>query len=59
MGDEQRLLRIEQRNSAVPIERKPPWIRTTLRTGPEFLQIRALVQQENLHLSLIHIYSCR
>ncbi len=49
MGDEQRLLRIEKRNSQTPIERKPPWIRTTLRTGPQFLQIRALVEQEDLH----------
>ena len=45
----ERLLRIEQRNSAVPIERKPPWIRTTMRTGPEFLEIRALVREEGLH----------
>ncbi len=44
-----RLLRIEQRNSAVPIERKPPWIRTTMKTGPEFLEIRALVRNEGLH----------
>ncbi len=49
MADEPRLLRIEQRNSQTPIERKPPWIRTTLRTGPEFLQIRSLVERENLH----------
>lgn len=49
MADEPKLLRIEQRNSEVPIERKPPWIRTTLRTGPEYLQIRSLVQRENLH----------
>lgn len=45
----EKLLRIEQRNSEVPIERKPPWIRTTLRTGPQFLQIRSLVERENLH----------
>jgi lipoic acid synthetase len=29
------MLRIEARNSQVPIERKPPWIKTRLRTGPE------------------------
>lgn len=46
---QEKLLRIEQRNSQVPIERKPPWIRTTLRTGPQFLQIRSLVERENLH----------
>lgn len=47
--DSSRLLRIEQRNSEVPIERKPPWIRTRFRTGPEYLQIRSLVEAEGLH----------
>ena len=32
--DGRRMLRIEARNAEVPIERKPPWIKTTLRTGP-------------------------
>ncbi len=44
-----RLLRVEARNSATPIERKPPWIKTTLRTGPEFTQLKALVKSEGLH----------
>lgn len=44
-----RLMRIEARNADVPIERKPPWIRTTLRTGPEYTAINALVKQEGLH----------
>lgn len=43
------MLRIEARNAEVPIERKPPWIKTTARTGPEYTQIRALVQSEDLH----------
>jgi len=49
--DEQgrRMLRIEARNAEVPIERKPEWIRTRLRTGPQFRQIDALVRQEGLH----------
>ncbi|MBU6243996.1 MAG: lipoyl synthase [Actinomycetales bacterium] len=49
--DEQgrRLLRIEARNAEVPIERKPEWIRTRLRTGPQFQQIDALVRREGLH----------
>ena len=47
--DGRKLLRIEARNASVPIERKPEWIRTTLRTGPEFTQIRALVKSEGLH----------
>ena len=44
-----RLLRIEARNAAVPIERKPEWIRTRVRTGPEYTRIRALVADEGLH----------
>ena len=28
------MLRLEARNSQTPIERKPPWIKTRLRTGP-------------------------
>ena len=48
-ADGRRMLRIEARNAEVPIERKPPWIKTTARTGPEYTQIRALVQAEGLH----------
>jgi lipoic acid synthetase len=44
-----RLLRVEARNAQIPIERKPDWIRTRLRTGPEFLQINDLVKREGLH----------
>lgn len=44
-----RLLRVEARNAQTPIERKPEWIRTRLRTGPEFLQINDLVKREGLH----------
>ena len=44
-----RLLRVEARNAAVPIERKPEWIKTRLRTGPEFNEINELVQREGLH----------
>ena len=47
--DGRRLLRLEVRNAEVPIERKPPWIRTTLRTGPEYLAIRERVAAEGLH----------
>ena len=48
-SDGKRLLRIEARNAEVPIEKKPEWIRTRLRTGPEFLQITELVKREGLH----------
>ncbi len=43
------MLRLEVRNASVPIERKPEWIRTRARFGPEYAQIRSLVQQEDLH----------
>jgi lipoic acid synthetase len=46
---ERRLLRIEARNSRVPIERKPEWIKTRLRTGPQYTQLRDLVKREGLH----------
>ena len=48
-NDGRKLLRIEARNAEVPIERKPEWIRTKLRTGPEYTQIRELVAREGLH----------
>jgi lipoic acid synthetase len=46
---ERRLLRIEARNSLTPIERKPPWIKTRLRTGPHYTELRQLVRSEGLH----------
>jgi len=47
--DGRRLLRLEARNSAVPVERKPPWIKTRLRTGPEYLALKELVRADGLH----------
>jgi len=47
--DGRRLLRIEARNSEVPIERKPPWIKTRLHTGPEYTELKQLVRREGLH----------
>ena len=44
-----KLLRIEARNSQVPIERKPPWIKTRLRTGPAYTELKQLVRREGLH----------
>ncbi|MEY4366681.1 MAG: hypothetical protein RLZ28_96 [Actinomycetota bacterium] len=53
MSEEQKpqrkLLRIEARNSAVPIERKPSWIKTTAKMGPEYMALQTLVKTENLH----------
>jgi lipoic acid synthetase len=47
--DGRRLLRIEARNSQTPIERKPPWIKTRLRTGPEYTALKDLVRRQGLH----------
>jgi len=47
--DGRKMLRLEVRNAKVPIERKPSWIRTTLRTGPEYTALRNLVADEGLH----------
>jgi lipoic acid synthetase len=44
-----KMLRIEARNAEVPIERKPPWIKTRMRTGPEYQRIKELVGNEGLH----------
>jgi lipoic acid synthetase len=43
------MLRLEARNAAVPIERKPDWIKTRAKMGPEYSELRSLVQRENLH----------
>ncbi len=44
-----RMLRIEARNSAVPIEKKPEWIKTRAKMGPEYQALQGLVKSENLH----------
>ena len=46
---ERKLLRIEARNSSVPIEKKPDWIKTTAKMGPEYQALQSLVKTENLH----------
>ena len=43
------MLRLEVRNAAVPIEKKPSWIKTRLRTGPEYTELKSLVRAEGLH----------
>jgi lipoic acid synthetase len=44
-----KLLRLEVRNSATPIERKPPWIRIRATMGPSFRELKGLVRREGLH----------
>jgi lipoic acid synthetase len=47
--DGRRLLRVEVRNSGTPLGRKPAWMKSSLRLGPEYREIRALVEREGLH----------
>src|SRR5450631_243903 len=44
-----KLLRVEARNAAVPIEKKPSWIKTRARMGPEYTALKDLVRSEGLH----------
>lgn len=46
---QRKLLRLEVRNAQTPIERKPPWIKTRARMGPEYTAVKALVRREGLH----------
>ncbi len=44
-----KLLRLEVRNAETPIERKPEWIKTRARMGPEYQHLQGLVKSEGLH----------
>lgn len=44
-----RPLRLEVRNAATPIDAKPAWIKTRVRTGPEYAALQKLVAAEGLH----------
>ncbi|MFP5314214.1 MAG: lipoyl synthase [Actinomycetes bacterium] len=44
-----RLLRVEARNAAVPVERKPDWIKAKVNIGPEFVGMKNLVKKVGLH----------
>jgi lipoic acid synthetase len=47
--DGRKLLRLEVRNAATPIEKKPSWIKTRAVMGPEYRELKALVKGEGLH----------
>jgi lipoyl synthase len=47
--DGRKLLRLEVRNSQTPIERKPEWIKTRAKMGPEYRELSGLVKREGLH----------
>ena len=44
-----KLLRLEVRNAETPIERKPEWIKTRAKMGPEYMALQSLVKSEGLH----------
>ncbi|MCG8916864.1 lipoyl synthase [Actinokineospora sp. PR83] len=44
-----KMLRLEVRNSETPIERKPSWIKTRAKMGPEYRELKGLVKREGLH----------
>ena len=48
-ADGRKLLRLEVRNSETPIEKKPEWIRTKAKMGPEYQSLQKLVKSEDLH----------
>jgi lipoic acid synthetase len=44
-----RMLRVEARNAATPIEKKPEWIKTRATMGPEYTELKSLVKSGGLH----------
>ncbi|QIS40366.1 lipoyl synthase [Clavibacter capsici] len=57
------MLRLEVRNAETPIERKPEWIKTRARMGPEYQALQQLVRTEDLHTvcqeaACPNIYEC-
>jgi lipoic acid synthetase len=62
-SDGRKLLRIEARNAETPIERKPEWIKTKAKMGPQYSALRSLVAKEGLHTvcqeaACPNIYEC-
>ena len=44
-----KMLRLEVRNAETPIEKKPEWIKTRAKMGPEYNELMNLVKSEGLH----------
>ncbi|WP_104478707.1 lipoyl synthase [Actinokineospora auranticolor] len=44
-----KMLRLEVRNAQTPIEKKPSWIKTRAKMGPEYRELKGLVKREGLH----------
>jgi lipoic acid synthetase len=49
LPDGRKLLRLEVRNAATPIEKKPSWIKTRATMGPAYRELQQLVKDEGLH----------
>jgi lipoic acid synthetase len=47
--DGRKMLRLEVRNAEIPIERKPPWIKTRAVMGPQYHELRRTVADGGLH----------
>ncbi|AQP47506.1 lipoyl synthase [Tessaracoccus aquimaris] len=47
--DGRRLLRVEAKNAQTPIERKPSWIKTTAKMGPNYKDLQQIVTTGDLH----------
>ncbi|HHT13202.1 MAG TPA: lipoyl synthase [Propionibacterium sp.] len=47
--DGRRLLRVEAKNAETPIERKPGWIKTTAKMGPNYRDLQEIVNSGELH----------
>ncbi len=47
--DGRRLLRVEAKNAQTPIERKPSWIKTTAKMGPNYKDLQNIVSSGDLH----------
>lgn len=48
-NDGRKLLRLEIRNAQTPAERKPPWMKVALRTGPQYQELMSQVMERNLN----------
>lgn len=44
-----RMLRVEARNASIPVERKPEWMRTKVKIGTEFTEMKKRVGEKGLH----------
>ncbi len=58
-----KLLRLEVRNAQTPIEKKPPWLKIRATMGPDYRELRSLVETEGLHTvcqeaGCLNIYEC-